>query len=45
MNILTIDGKFNGVDAKFNNQTTLIIVAILGVIAQIVSAWVLHVKP
>jgi hypothetical protein len=37
-----IEAKLNALDAKLNNQRTLLIVAILGVAAQIVNAWVLH---
>jgi hypothetical protein len=37
-----IEAKLNGVEAKILNQRTLIIVAIVGVIAQIVNAWILH---
>jgi hypothetical protein len=39
-----IDARFNGVDAKFNNQRTLLLGILLGVIAQIVSAWIMHLK-
>jgi hypothetical protein len=38
------DARFNGIDTKFNNQKTLIIVAILSVVAQIITAIVLHWK-
>jgi hypothetical protein len=31
-------------EAKVNNQRILIIVAIIGVAAQIVNAWILHLK-
>jgi hypothetical protein len=41
---LGIDGKFNGIDAKFNNQRTLLLGIALGVIAQIINAWILHLK-
>ena len=40
-----IDAKFNGIDAKFNNQRTLLWGIALGVLAQIVNAWILHLKP
>lgn len=36
--------RLNTLDAKINNQRTLIIVAIIGVAAQIVNAWILHLK-
>jgi len=34
--------RINGIEAKLNNQRSLLIVAIVGVIAQIVNAWILH---
>ena len=34
--------RINGIEAKLNNQRVLIIVVIVGVIAQIVNAWILH---
>jgi hypothetical protein len=34
--------RLNALEAKVNNQRTLIIVAIIGVAAQIVNAWILH---
>jgi thymidylate kinase len=40
-----VDARFNAIDAKFNNQKILIIVAILSVLAQIVNAWIIHLKP
>jgi hypothetical protein len=39
-----IDARFNGMDAKFNNQRTLLLGILLGVIAQIVSAWIMHLR-
>jgi hypothetical protein len=35
-----IETRFNAIDAKFANQRVLLIVAIVGVIAQIINAWV-----
>jgi len=40
-----LEAKINGFDGRLNNQRTLIIVAIVGIIAQIVNAWILHWKP
>ncbi len=37
-----IDARFNALEAKINNQRTLLIVAILAIVAQIINAWVLH---
>lgn len=37
-----IEAKLNGLDTKISNQRTLLIVAILGVAAQIVNAWVMR---
>jgi hypothetical protein len=34
--------RLNALDAKLNNQRTLLIVAILGIAAQILNAWVLR---
>jgi len=34
--------RINGIEAKLNNQRSLLIVATVGVIAQIVNAWILH---
>jgi len=34
--------RLNTLEAKLNNQRTLVIVAIVGIIAQIVNAWILH---
>jgi hypothetical protein len=31
-------------DAKFNNQRILLLGILLGVIAQILSAWIMHLK-
>jgi len=39
-----IDAKFNGINAKFNAQRTLLLGIALGVIAQIVNAWIIHLK-
>jgi hypothetical protein len=39
-----MDARFNGMDAKFNNQRTLLLGILLGVIAQILSAWIMHLK-
>ena len=39
---LGIDGNFNGIDAKFNNQRILLWGIALGVIAQIINTWILH---
>jgi hypothetical protein len=38
-----IDGKFNAIDGKFNSQRILLLSIVLGVVAQIVNAWILHV--
>jgi hypothetical protein len=35
-----IDTKFNTLDAKINNQRVLMVAAIIGVLAQIVNAWI-----
>jgi hypothetical protein len=37
-----IEAQINGIEAKLVNQRTLLIVAIVGVIAQIINAWILH---
>jgi hypothetical protein len=37
-----LEAKINGFEAKLNNQRTLMIVAIVGVIGQIINTWVLH---
>jgi hypothetical protein len=37
-----IEAKIIALEGKFNSQRTLLIVAILGVLAQIVNAWILH---
>jgi hypothetical protein len=39
-----IDDKFNGINAKFNAQRTLLWGIALGVLAQIVNAWIIHLK-
>jgi hypothetical protein len=39
-----IDAKFNAVDAKFNSQRLLLLSIVLGVVAQIVNAWIIHLK-
>jgi hypothetical protein len=39
-----LEGRLNGFDTKFNTQKTLLIVAIIGIAAQIINAWFLHVK-
>ena len=36
--------RFNAVDAKFNAQRNLIIVAIITAAAQIINAWIMHAK-
>ena len=35
-----MDARFNALDAKVNGQRVLLIAAIIGVVAQIVNAWV-----
>jgi hypothetical protein len=40
----SVDAKLNGMDAKFNNQRILLLGILLGVIAQILSAWIMHLK-
>jgi len=40
--INALDARLNGLDARLNNQRTLLIVAIIGIVAQIINAWVLH---
>lgn len=39
-----MDAHFNAIDAKFNNQRLLLLGIALGVIAQIINAWILHLK-
>jgi hypothetical protein len=39
-----IDARFNAIDAKFNAQRILLLGILLGVIAQIVSAWIMHLR-
>lgn len=34
--------RLNALEAKLNNQRMLVIVAIVGIIAQIINAWILH---
>jgi hypothetical protein len=41
---LGIDARFNGIDARFNAQRTLLWGIALGVLAQIVNAWIVHLK-
>jgi hypothetical protein len=40
----SVEAKLNGMDAKFNNQRILLLGILLGVIAQIVNAWIMHLK-
>jgi phage shock protein A len=40
--INAFEAKLNALDAKINGQRILMIVAIIGVAAQIVNAWILH---
>lgn len=42
--INSLEGKINGLEGKLNAQRYLLIVAILGIIGQIVNSWVLHVR-
>jgi hypothetical protein len=37
-----LEAKINGFDGRLNNQRTLVIVAIVGIIAQIINAWILR---
>jgi hypothetical protein len=39
-----IDNKFNAIEAKFNSQRILLLSIILGVVAQIINAWILHTR-
>jgi hypothetical protein len=39
-----IDDRFNRIDAKFNAQRTLLWGIALGVLAQIINAWIVHLK-
>jgi hypothetical protein len=38
-----IEARFNAIDGKFNSQRILLLSIVLGVVAQIVNAWILHV--
>jgi len=40
--INALDARINGLEGKLNNQRTLIWVAIIGIAAQIINAWILH---
>jgi hypothetical protein len=39
-----IDARFNAIDAKFNAQRLLAWATIAAIIAQIVNAWMIHLK-
>jgi hypothetical protein len=38
----SIDARFNGIDDKFNGQRNLLFGILLGVLAQILNAWIMH---
>lgn len=37
-----LEVRFNAIDAKFSAQRILLIVAVIGILAQIVNAWLIH---
>ena len=39
---LAIEKRFVEIDGKFSQQRILLIAAIIGIVAQIVNAWILH---
>jgi len=42
---LAIEKRFVEIDGKFSQQRILLIVAIIGIVVQIINAWMLHKGP